>query len=107
MRQQEAAPGQRPWDQGSPPPVQPSGGASNTAPPASARAALSALCVVARLHQVAAEPEALRHQLGLGASAAAGVDDLLLAAKHLGLKAKLKGILCRVSCGYMATGQPD
>jgi hypothetical protein len=37
---------------------------------------------------VAAEPEALRHQLGLGASASAGVQDLLLAAKQLGLKAK-------------------
>jgi len=89
MRQQEAAPGERSSDQGGPTPAQPSGGASNTATPAPALAALSALCVVARLHQVAAEPEALRHQLGLGASAAAGVDDLLLAAKHLGLKAKL------------------
>ena len=54
-----------------------------------ADAALSALCVVARLHRIAAEPEALRHQLGLAPSAAPGTQDLLLAAKHLGLKAKL------------------
>jgi ATP-binding cassette, subfamily B, bacterial HlyB/CyaB len=49
---------------------------------------LPALCLIARLHQVAAEPAALRHQLGKTVSEALGVDDLLSAAKHLGLKAK-------------------
>ena len=89
MRQQEAAPGERRSGLGSRPPAQPSDGPSSAAIPAPARAALSALCAVARLHRVAAEPEALRHQLGLGASASASVDDLLLAARHLGLKARL------------------
>jgi ATP-binding cassette, subfamily B, bacterial HlyB/CyaB len=49
---------------------------------------LPALCLIARLHQVAAEPEALRHQLGKTPSDVLGIDDLLFAAKHLGLKAK-------------------
>jgi ATP-binding cassette, subfamily B, bacterial HlyB/CyaB len=50
---------------------------------------LPALCLIARLHQVAAEPASLRHALGRSASQRLGDDDLLLAAKHLGLKAKL------------------
>ena len=50
--------------------------------------ALDALCLIARLHHIAADPAALRHQLGKAPSEAAGVDDLLLAARHLGLKAK-------------------
>lgn len=49
---------------------------------------LASLCLVARLHQVAADPQALHHQLGLSPSLPVGVDDLLLAAKHLGLRAK-------------------
>jgi ATP-binding cassette, subfamily B, bacterial HlyB/CyaB len=49
---------------------------------------LPALCLIARLHHIAAEPEALRHQLGKTPSESVGIDDLLLAAKHLGLKAK-------------------
>ena len=49
---------------------------------------LPALCLIARLHQVAAEPEALRHALGKTASDVLDANDLLLAAKHLGLKAK-------------------
>ncbi len=49
---------------------------------------LPALCLIARLHQVAAEPEALRHQLGKAPSEVLGVDDLLFAAKQLGLKAR-------------------
>jgi ATP-binding cassette, subfamily B, bacterial HlyB/CyaB len=49
---------------------------------------LPALCLVARLHQVAAEPASLRHTLGKTASDQLSTDDLLLAAKHLGLKAK-------------------
>ncbi|WP_138858183.1 type I secretion system permease/ATPase [Inhella inkyongensis] len=52
-------------------------------------ACLQALCVLARLQQVAAEPEALAHALGLAPSDAVGESELLLAAKHLGLKAKI------------------
>lgn len=50
---------------------------------------LAALCMIARFHQIAADPATLAHQLGLQSSAAVGTDDLLRAAKHLGLKAKL------------------
>ncbi|MCE4556542.1 type I secretion system permease/ATPase [Roseateles cellulosilyticus] len=50
--------------------------------------ALQALSILARLHHVAAEPHALRHELGLGEHAPVSHEDLLLAAKHIGLKAK-------------------
>ena len=50
---------------------------------------LSSLCAIARFHQVAADPATLSHQLGLSSSDAVSTDDLLRAAKHLGLKAKL------------------
>jgi len=50
---------------------------------------LAALCLVARLHQVAAEPAHLAHQLGWAPSHQPSLTDLLVAAKHLGLKAKL------------------
>ena len=57
-----------------------------------ANAALAAIALLARLHHVAAEPAALRHALGLGTSDTLTRDEqrttLLLAAKHLGLKAK-------------------
>ncbi len=49
---------------------------------------LAALCLVARLHHVVADPAALRHQLGLGASEPVGVAHLLAAAKQLGLRAR-------------------
>jgi subfamily B ATP-binding cassette protein HlyB/CyaB len=52
-------------------------------------AALAALCAIARYHQVAADPATLAHQLGLSASEVLVSDDLLRAAKYLGLKAKL------------------
>jgi len=59
---------------------------------AGADAALTAITLLARLHHVAAEPAALRHTLGLGVSDSLTRDEqrttLLLAAKHLGLKAK-------------------
>jgi len=55
---------------------------------ASAEFGLAALAVIARLHHVAVEPAALRHELGLGESDALSRQDLLLAARHLGLKAK-------------------
>ena len=49
----------------------------------------AALCVIARFHQIPADPATLAHQLGLQPSQAASTDDVLRAAKHLGLKAKL------------------
>ncbi|MNZ02429.1 Toxin RTX-I translocation ATP-binding protein [compost metagenome] len=66
-------------------------GASSTNPkakPSSTVSALAALCTIARLHQIAADPDTLAHQLGLSAIEPLQVQDLLLAAKHLGLKAK-------------------
>ena len=59
---------------------------------------LAALCAIARLHQIAADPATLAHQLGLTPSAQPSTDDLLRAAKHLGLKAKL----VRTSVGRLA-----
>ncbi|MEO8545129.1 MAG: type I secretion system permease/ATPase [Burkholderiaceae bacterium] len=50
--------------------------------------ALSALCAVARLHQIAADAATLLHRLGLSPSETLGVDDLLRAAQLLGLKAR-------------------
>jgi len=55
---------------------------------AGARTGLVALCVLARLHQVSADPAQLAHQLGLAPSHRIGEREILLAAKHLGLKAK-------------------
>ncbi|BCO27526.1 toxin RTX-I translocation ATP-binding protein [Rhodoferax lithotrophicus] len=51
--------------------------------------ALDALCAIARLHQTAADPATLAHQLGLSSSEPLTTPDLLQAAQHLGLKAKL------------------
>ena len=48
---------------------------------------LAALCIIARLHNVAADPLALLHFLGKGPSEPVEVDDVLLCATHLGLKA--------------------
>lgn len=50
--------------------------------------ALAALCLIARLHHIAAEPAHLAHQLGWTASRRPSPTDLLLAARHIGLKAK-------------------
>jgi subfamily B ATP-binding cassette protein HlyB/CyaB len=52
-------------------------------------AGLSTLCTIARFHQVAADPATLAHQLGLTGSDTLTPFDLLRAAQHLGLKAKL------------------
>ena len=49
---------------------------------------LRALCLIARLHNVAANPATLAHQLGWSSHHRIGIDDLLIAARHLGLKAK-------------------
>ncbi len=58
-------------------------------PPSHPPSPLQALCLIARLHQVAADPATLAHHLGLSASEPFSSADLLRAAKHLGLKAKL------------------
>ena len=50
---------------------------------------LASLCAIARFHQIAADPSALAHRLGISASAPATTDDLLGAARLLGLKARL------------------
>jgi subfamily B ATP-binding cassette protein HlyB/CyaB len=55
----------------------------------SSKSPLTALCLIARLHHIAADPAHLAHQLGWPASHEPSTDDLLLAAKHLGLKARL------------------
>ncbi len=52
-------------------------------------APLAALCAIARFHQVAADPATLAHQLGLSPNQALNAADLVHAARHLGLKAKL------------------
>jgi subfamily B ATP-binding cassette protein HlyB/CyaB len=60
----------------------PPGIAADSPPPL-----LLALCTVARLHNVAADPRALLHFLGKGPSEAVTIDDVLLCARHIGLKA--------------------
>lgn len=59
--------------------------------------AVNALCLIARLHHLAAEPAHLAHQLGWTPSHLHATDDLLLAAKHIGLKARL----CRSKHGRL------
>jgi subfamily B ATP-binding cassette protein HlyB/CyaB len=49
---------------------------------------LQALCIMARLHHVTADAATLAHRLGWSAHQAPGPDDLLLAARELGLKAR-------------------
>jgi len=63
--------------------------AAKAAEPPVAASSLPPLCLIARLHHIAAEPLHLAHQLGWPSSHTPSTDDLLLAAKHLGLKAKL------------------
>jgi ATP-binding cassette, subfamily B, bacterial HlyB/CyaB len=67
--------------------TKPAGNAGSAAP--ATFAPLAALCAIARFHQVAADPATLAHQLGLSASDPVDTSDLLRAAKHLGLQAKL------------------
>ncbi len=57
--------------------------------PADPLAPLAALCAIARFHQVAAESATLAHLLGFSPNHNLSIDDLLRAAKHLKLKAKL------------------
>lgn len=46
------------------------------------------LCMLARFHQVAADPQALQHEFGRSGQSFAGLE-ILRAAKYLKLKAKL------------------
>ncbi len=55
---------------------------------AAAHNGLRALCLIARLHHVAADPATLAHQLGWSSSHRIATDDLLIAARHIGLTAK-------------------
>jgi subfamily B ATP-binding cassette protein HlyB/CyaB len=59
-------------------------------PGSAADAGLSALVLIARLHGIAADPAQLRHQAGLH-EARLSDEDLLRAAKRLGLKARIVG----------------
>ena len=75
-------------------PVRPDGGGPAAADVAIAGVApapppelLLALCVIARLHNIASDPQTLLHFLGKGGSEVLTIADLLLCAKHLGLKA--------------------
>ena len=61
----------------------------NAEQPPSAPSPLAALCLIARLHHMAADPAHLAHQLGWPPSHKPSTTDLLLAARHIGLKAKL------------------
>ena len=63
--------------------------APQTPAPESSFAALAALCLIARLHHVAADPAQLSHALGWSPSHRPDIQGLLLAARHLGLKAAL------------------
>jgi ATP-binding cassette, subfamily B, bacterial HlyB/CyaB len=63
--------------------------ASSQRPAEAASSSLDALCLIARLHQIAADPAHLTHQLGWSPSRAVTLTDLLLAAKQIGLKAKV------------------
>jgi len=49
---------------------------------------LELLCLIARIHGIAADPQLLRHQLALDEKSFPGFSCLKLAAKHLGLKAR-------------------
>jgi subfamily B ATP-binding cassette protein HlyB/CyaB len=62
--------------------------AASQQPPPAPLAPLIALCLIARLHHVAADPQHLAHQLGWSPTRPISPTDLLLAAKHLGLKAR-------------------
>ncbi|MDO9199366.1 MAG: type I secretion system permease/ATPase, partial [Rhodoferax sp.] len=65
------------------------GDAQHNSVHADALAPLAALCAIARFHQVAADPATLVHQLGLSVSDTLTTSDVLRAAQHLRLKAKL------------------
>ena len=64
-------------------------GAGGDRPPEHTPSSLQSLCLLARLHHIAADPSLVAHELGLTASATTSDTELLLAARHLGLQAKL------------------
>ena len=64
-------------------------GEEGTSPPQATNDPLLALCFVARVHQVAAEPVSLRHAMGLAPAEPLGSHHLVMAARHIGLKAKV------------------
>ena len=72
-----------PWPTGTP-----NADNAESPPPDPSAGALEALCVLARLHHVAADPAQIRHQLGRPPSEAITTADLLTAAAHIGLRAK-------------------
>ena len=55
----------------------------------STEAALRALAMVANLHHIPLEPETLAHQMGWALPGQVQLKDVLRAAQHVGLKAKL------------------
>lgn len=61
----------------------------DAASPRDPHAWLASLCVVARLHQLACEPAVIAHALGISSAEDVSIDHVLLAARHIGLKAKL------------------
>ncbi|MBE7418545.1 MAG: type I secretion system permease/ATPase [Ideonella sp.] len=69
-------------------PIGPAGASAGGPPVDAPDPGLAGLCLVARLHHVPADPHSLAHRLGLGAARPASADDLLAAARHLGLKAR-------------------
>jgi len=75
---------------GSGSPARDSNALSDTPGPGTAPAddPLIALCMVARFHQVATDPSTLRHTLGFTPTEQLGLDQLVMAARHVGLKAK-------------------
>ncbi|TAK80000.1 MAG: type I secretion system permease/ATPase, partial [Aquabacterium sp.] len=70
-------------------PAAPGGAQEQSGEPGPRSSGIEALCLIARLHHVAADPGTLAHQLGISPSQQVDTAGLLLAAKHLGLKAKL------------------
>ena len=66
----------------------PSGAGATPASDPVRQSGLQALCLIARLHHIAADPTTLAHQLGWPSSHQIDIDDLLIAARHIGLKAK-------------------
>lgn len=67
---------------------EPSAAAGTQGRPADLRFGLEALAVIARPHQIVLDPQAARHELGLGPSDPLQLPDLLRAAKSRSLKAR-------------------
>jgi subfamily B ATP-binding cassette protein HlyB/CyaB len=61
--------------------------------PSSLDTGLSCLVMIARFHKIASDPQQLRHEFAQSGSHFS-VNDVLMSAKHLGLKAR------KISCGF-------